>query len=134
MAFDPPAIKHAQAWNSVYSCLHTAGARCFQWRLWRVEPEIDDRGQELCEVQVIVDEIRDRERVPQRFPKLTNPLDKQFAFMVTGVSLACEHDLQAAGVSGDSFQLFDVAKNEVRSLIGGESTSESDGQDVRIKV
>src|SRR5580692_4877783 len=78
-ALDPPAVQHAQAWNTVQGRFHAARPGSLLRTLGRIQPEIDAGSDDLCQRHVVVLKVYDLDVVVQSGGGLNHALDQGFA-------------------------------------------------------
>src|SRR5882724_3874579 len=133
VACHPPAVENAYAWNAVERGFHAAGARGFERKLRRVEPEVDARGDFPSDFHVVVVEKDGMHGFLESFFGFENFLDEFFSAAVVGMRFSGVDDLKLTGGLGDFAETVEIGKNQVRAFVAGGATREADGKDIGVE-
>ena len=132
VSLSPPTVENAAVETSVEDRLLTARSRSLEWATRIVKPHVDSLDQVTTNVDVVVFDKDDAASKSRIVSQVRNLLYKAFARFVFGVGFPCEDDLQRAiGAIEQSRDAIQILEQKIRSLVGSETATKPDGQDVR---
>ena len=124
--FVPPAIRYAQVQRTVSSRLHPTGSASLVRAKRCVQPDVDTLNQISGYSHVIVFEKYEVATQIGPQSQIGDLPDQFLSCVITGMRFACEYELdRAVAIAQNSLQARQVAHNERRALVCGESTSET---------
>src|SRR6185436_2359853 len=96
-----------------------------------IDPEIDARDHALRQVQLVILEESDAALEGRILRGLEDALEHSLAGIVRGMRLPGKDDLHGTAWIGEqTAQAVRIAEEQIRPLVGGEATRETEGQDV----
>ena len=87
-SLNPPAIQDAERRDTIQCCLHATRARGLHWRKRSVNPNIDTRCDQLCQLNIVVLEVDNFDILLQSFYRLKYSLNQLLAALILWMSLA----------------------------------------------
>src|ERR1043165_10159468 len=134
VAFTPPPIQNAQIQTARADGFHAAGTRSFQGTPGCVEPNITPGNHLARHVHIIVFQKYQITLQIAVFAEVNDELDKAFALVVTGMSLAGENKLDwPRCIASQAHYVAQLMENQRRAFVGREPSRKTDSQRVGVQ-
>src|SRR5215471_15943496 len=89
----PPAIQHTHIQDTVHGSFLPAGAACFEWRPWIVQPHINALREEVRRMHLVVLDKRDVAGHTVVRSQRIDLMDEMFAVLVGGMRFSSKYNL-----------------------------------------
>ena len=135
VALNPPTVENRELHYTVHHTLLTAGTRCLQRTSRSIQPYIDTLNHLASQLHIVVLQEEDLTHELGHSRYLYDALDQILTGLIVRVSLTCEYELYGALlVINDSSQTIEVREEQVCTLIGCKTASETDSQHVGLQT